>query len=84
MLQIQMHVIDLAQMYHGSELMCCQHLQAQARLRDGLVSEIEDLNERKGAVAASVADMTAQITGLTEDLGGGGDAASAQVSTLVS
>lgn len=58
-------------------------MQAQARLRDSLVSEIEDLNERKAAVAASVADMTAQITGLTEELGGAGDTASVQVSTMV-
>ena len=43
-------------------------LQAQARLRDALVSEIEDLNERKATVAANVADMTTQITELTDCL----------------
>ena len=59
-------------------------LQAQARLRDALVSEIEDLHERKGAVAATVADMTTQITQLTTDLGGEADGASVQVSTMVS
>jgi hypothetical protein len=59
-------------------------LQAQACLRDALMSEIEDLNERKAVVAGNVAEMTSQITGLTEELGAGGDAASAQVSAMVS
>jgi hypothetical protein len=49
-----------------------------------LVTEIEDLNERKAAVAATVADMTTQITGLTAELGDVGDAASGQARTMVS
>jgi hypothetical protein len=47
-----------------------------------LITEIEVLTERKTAVAATVADMTAQITGLTDELGVGGDAASARVSCV--
>jgi hypothetical protein len=57
-------------------------LQAQARLRDSLISEIEDLNERREVVAGNVAEMTAQIATLTDSMRGAGT--SAQLSAAVS
>lgn len=40
------------------------------KLRDQLLSDIEELQQRKERIAARVGDMTQKIVSITEEMGG--------------
>lgn len=45
-------------------------MQAQVKLRDKLLGEIEDMQSRKDRITARVGEMTQKIVSITEEMGG--------------
>eukprot|EP00892_Ulva_mutabilis_P012321 jgi/Ulvmu1/9461/UM052_0029.1 len=50
--------------------MLLQDMQAQVKLRDQLISDIDEMQIRKERIAARVGEMTQKIVSITEDMGG--------------
>lgn len=59
----------VAWLYHGVATVNW-FVQAQVKLRDKLVNEIEEMQIRKEKIATRVGEMTQKIVSITEDMGG--------------